>query len=186
MNYPSTMRTRMGGRLAVLATFCILLGLAAVVRPEADNEMERRADHQAAQASCNQIAEAIGRFNMDVEQLPTGFRGRSSYGWLHGPGVTPSFRERPDGLAGQLAWFLQENYMAGDAWAGPYLKKLIPDPWGHQYMILAESLWQAPIESSVARVWVLSAGENGIVETAPSDRQLRGDDIGVNLPLSGS
>jgi len=186
MSYPATTRSRLGGRLIIIATFAVLIGLAAVVRPEPDRELERRADRQTAQTSCNQIAEAIGRFKLDVQQLPTGFRGRSSYGWLHGPGVSPNFREHPDGLPGQLSWFLQENYMAGDVWAGPYMKELIPDPWGRQYIIRAESLWQLPEDHSLLNVWVLSAGENGIVETASGDRQLRGDDVGVNLPLSGS
>ena len=76
--------------------------------------------------------------------------------------------------------------MAGDVWAGPYMKILAPDPWGRQYVIRAESLWGAADNLGATQVWILSAGEDGIVQTSADDQQLRGDDIGVNLPLAGS
>lgn len=184
MSYPPKSWSQRSATALLMIAFLGLMGLAAVVRPSSDDSaLRQEAGRSTAQTSCNQIAEAISRFVADVEHLPVGFRGRSSYGWLHGPGVSPQFQSRPDGLPGQLRWFLQENFMAGDVWAGPYMHKLIPDPWGRQYIVRAESLWQRSEANTESYVWILSAGVNGIVETQADDQQLCGDDIGVYLPL---
>ncbi len=77
------------------------------------------------------------------------------------------------------------------AWRGPYLdQEIITDPWGQSYVINARYFPGNPRSGSLAlnhRVWVLSAGANGLWATAFDDNINRlttpddapkGDDIG--------
>ncbi len=50
------------------------------------------------------------------------------------------------------------------AWRGPYLEKVLGDPWGSKYLINVEFLQPANV-GGVAPVFVLSAGPNKLVET---------------------
>lgn len=65
-------------------------------------------------------------------------------------------------------------------WKGPYLTRVGVDPWGHAYLASVGAMEGGgrPIVSG-AKGWILSAGPNGIVETAPDAAVLGGDDIGV-------
>jgi len=65
-------------------------------------------------------------------------------------------------------------------WQGPYLVSLGPDPWGRAYIATVGAIGpgRRPL-SPGAGGWVLSAGPNGVLETAPDASVLGGDDIGV-------
>lgn len=67
-------------------------------------------------------------------------------------------------------------------WRGPYLRHLTLDPWGRAYVVSVGAMEHdgSPIVPG-AKGWVLSAGPNGILETAPDAPALAGDDIGMIL-----
>jgi len=65
-------------------------------------------------------------------------------------------------------------------WRGPYVRHLTLDPWGNAYIISvgAMEMSGSPIVLG-ARGWIVSAGPNGVLETAPDAAVLGGDDIGT-------
>lgn len=68
------------------------------------------------------------------------------------------------------------------AWRGPYFGGTTPvDPWGRPYVMNVISGWYVN-PNNYKRVWVVSAGANGIFDTdyqARATDELAGDDIGV-------
>ena len=170
----------------------VVLALAAVVSPVVGRELDRAAREQAL-ADCSTIARALRSLQRDVGCAPCGFRGAPSYGWLRGPGKPSAFAVPPDGLPGSLSWFVTEDYMGGGrSWRGPYLAEVPVDPWGRQYVVTVDGYWSrgqdrgAPASVPTAgparrRIWVLSAGPDGIIETRSTFQAVAGDDIGVLL-----
>ncbi|MCB9878158.1 MAG: prepilin-type N-terminal cleavage/methylation domain-containing protein [Planctomycetes bacterium] len=69
-------------------------------------------------------------------------------------------------------------------WRGPYSPGTTPlDPWGRPYIINVISGWNTNA-TNYKRMWVVSAGPNGVFDTnalARSTDELGGDDIGVML-----
>lgn len=65
------------------------------------------------------------------------------------------------------------------SWQGPYLQSLGPDPWGHSYLLAVGALRAGGLSGARPLAWILSAGPNGLLETAPDAVLLGGDDIGV-------
>ncbi len=60
-------------------------------------------------------------------------------------------------------------------WKGPYMTSFDADPWGNAYMINSSDFGTAN------PVWVISAGPNGLLETAATDIALGNDDIGMRI-----
>ncbi len=77
----------------------------------------------------------------------------------------------------------------GTGWNGPYVSKSIPaDPWGHAYLVNTGFLRGLPPSATpCARcaVFVLSAGQNGMIETPfqqpISNAHVFGDDLAVRI-----
>lgn len=69
-------------------------------------------------------------------------------------------------------------------WRGPYLPTGSPlDPWGRPYVINVISGWSTSATNN-RKVFVLSAGENGVIDTnfnATALDEIAGDDIGMVL-----
>ncbi|MBI4609178.1 MAG: prepilin-type N-terminal cleavage/methylation domain-containing protein [Candidatus Rokubacteria bacterium] len=65
-------------------------------------------------------------------------------------------------------------------WRGAYVARLHADPWGNNYIISVGAMEASgsPIVPN-AKGWILSAGPNGVLETAPTDLTLGGDDRGI-------
>lgn len=57
------------------------------------------------------------------------------------------------------------------------LRAVGADPWGRRYVIL---IWPNH-RPNLSDGWVISAGPNGILETAPNSMETSGDDIGIPL-----
>ncbi len=79
------------------------------------------------------------------------------------------------------------------AWRGPYIDRYtINDPWGHAYVINAHffpgGIYQANTGGTVRhKVFVLSAGPNGVWETPFEDgthETIAGDDIGALITIT--
>lgn len=68
----------------------------------------------------------------------------------------------------------------GRRWQGPYLTWLGLDPWGKAYIVSVGAMEPGgqPVAPR-AKGWILSAGPNGVIDTAPDAAALGGDDIGL-------
>ncbi|MHC5212067.1 MAG: hypothetical protein ACYTG2_15215 [Planctomycetota bacterium] len=159
------------GLLEALVSLCILVTLAGVVVPiTADRADGMRTER--AESDLSDIARGLQAYTRDTGMTPTGIADVSMT-WLYGPGEIP--RVHPFGSeleAGQLHDVLLLSTMGGDAWQGPYITELEPDPWGGAYLVNVEGLVDRR-ESAM----VLSAGPNGIVETAAGAVRPSGDDL---------
>ena len=164
----------------------LLAMLAAIVFPHVTRRIEK-GDTPQAVADCHRIAGALALFRADTGFAACGFKGAPTYGWLRGVGTAPHFEHRPEGNAGSLAWFLNENLMGGGLeWHGPYLPDLRPDPWGRHYVVFVKPWWperddrrSSLVSARPAQVWVLSAGPDGVLQTRADDLAPVGDDVGV-------
>ncbi len=162
--------------MVVLAV--ILIASAAIVYPVVSSEI-RRSDRAQAEEHCRQIAVALDRYIQDKseQKFPVQSMSQKPLDWLRGPGNIPrnnSFDHGgPNGRIGQV---LREKNPDMTGWKGPYLDAVDPDPWGNAYLVNCHGF-----HDSRERIWILSAGANGIVETPPQCSETRGDDIGRTL-----
>lgn len=84
-----------------------------------------------------------------------------------------------DPVANATAGEVTDYPTTGRAWGGPYIARLGLDPWGNAYVISVGAMEaDGTVIAANAKGWILSAGPNGTIETAPDDLVLGGDDIG--------
>lgn len=126
-----------------------------------------------AAAEAGRVVAAIERLWSDVgrDRLPREWP--PDLDLLAGPG------RRPRGLSsapGDLADLLVRDGLGLPGWNGPYLERLEPDPWGRAYVATTAAFEGGGRRS--LRLFVLSAGPNGRVETHAHDVAVHGDDIG--------
>lgn len=72
-------------------------------------------------------------------------------------------------------------------WKGPYIGSLASkrDPWGNNYLVYVKAMHTASTGDATKQYgWIISAGPNGILETAITAKDLAEDDIGVMLYAS--
>lgn len=94
---------------------------------------------------------------------------------------TPLYTNRANDLLGAVGDDDGRLYNPAD-WRGPYLSRRSLDPWGQSYLIFLRGLRENaldPEKKSAFKLWLISAGPNGKLETDPTDESPRGDDIGV-------
>ena len=155
----------------------VVMASTALVYPVVTSEI-RRADRAKAEEQCRKIAEALEEYLSDradekVRNPVEPLSGKPLY-WLRGPGTVPSNNPFRNGPAhGTISQVLRERDSSSPSWNGPYLDSIESDPWGHAYLVNTRGLFD-----DREQVWVLSAGPDGIVDTSPSSRETRGDDIG--------
>ena len=63
-------------------------------------------------------------------------------------------------------------------WKGPYITKLAVDPFGKAYIIHVGAMQKTGTAIASGKGWILSAGPDGNLDTAPTDTTLQNDDIG--------
>ena len=122
-----------------------------------------------------------GTETYDMQGVASGLRKFSAAGqlkqqglermsWVYGPGELPlqvPFEEDDDAIS--------LDHIEGLA-QGHYIQILIPDPWGNAYLANVDGL-----QAGTQRVKVLSAGPDGVIDTAPSAQKSRGDDVLIQL-----
>jgi len=103
--------------------------------------------------------------------------------WCVG-GATPNFRQLSNHLMvndpdedGILAEATEYRSSGKFRWKGPYIQGLNEDPWGNAYAINASTL----VGGNTSPTWVISAGPNGVFDTALAATTLAGDDVGVRV-----
>lgn len=66
----------------------------------------------------------------------------------------------------------------GSKWKGPYITKLAVDPFGFAYIAHIGAMERDGTKIASGKGWILSAGPDGVLDTAPSASVLSNDDIG--------
>lgn len=160
-----------------LVALAVVLGLAGVVGPGVAGEVENVRRGLALQ-DMQEIVTGLREYSHDTLTLPTGVEGRTNVRWLVGPGALPGnlpFADESESRA--LDDVLISPAMGGKNWRGPYLLELPVDPWERAYLVSVSGLVDGR-----STPMVLSAGPDGICDTAITARAAAGDDI--LLPLN--
>jgi general secretion pathway protein G len=159
--------------IEMVVVVAIIAALAAILVPVISEELATSEESKAL-GDCQRIAAALTQYIKDTRYFPTGASGANTYTVLEGTGLDPTSNDFA-GTAGDLFDFLSDGTANGGAqWKGAYMQEIPADPWGQKYLVNVEGYYL-----SSENVWVLSAGPNGAVDTAPGDYTLGSDDIGV-------
>ncbi len=130
----------------------------------------------AAKNSCERVRAALLQYKVDTGIAPNQTAPGQKVLWLVGPGEVPSNFSAVNTSAATLDAVLApatDDHLPG--YDGPYLMFGGSDSWGRSIVAHVGGF------ESDETTWILSAGPDGILETQPSDREPRGDDIGVIL-----
>ncbi len=148
--------------------------MAVVVGPRFDNCRDR-VGAEMALSDLNRVGVALRQVIADTQaaldhspQLPDR---------LYGPGVQPKRGAFNRGRADAASRLLvRDDWHLGAAWKGPYLTEVPIDPWGRAFVLNLSALHH-PREV----LWILSAGPDGEIQTAPDATTPAGDDVGIPL-----
>lgn len=174
---------RQGGftLIEVIVVAGIIAILAGILVPMIFKEIDESKKTRAA-GDVRSISSAMFVFKKDTGDWPIKDDScNSTVTLLYGTGTEPSNLAGVGydttvklSYNGRLA--TDENGCWPTTWKGPYIALVTADPWGHTYITNANGF-------SVANspVWILSAGPDGLLDTAPSSTALGGDDIGLRL-----
>jgi prepilin-type N-terminal cleavage/methylation domain-containing protein len=181
--------------IEVVIVIAVLAILAAVLVPVVGGNI-RSARTARASADAKTLGEAIVRFRQDLGFWPLRDAAAAPVQELNGPG---SFAQAADWLDWNVAskldmvfhLVLNGNNYRNDAasraqglpcWNGPYVNQVNPDPWGHPFLANVTYLEGGPAANTALRVYVISAGANGAIETTfAGSADLAGDDAGFRL-----
>jgi general secretion pathway protein G len=102
-------RSQDGFTLIELMVVILIIGLLATIVVQNLRSATDKAKRVKAQADISQLKSALDRYYLDAGSYPTSEQGLAALIAAPTAGNDP-----PD-------------------WAGPYIEKIPPDPWGHQY-----------------------------------------------------
>ena len=186
----------------IAAVVAVTATLAAVVVPVAMDKIEKSKEARAAD-DVKALASAVAGFFGDTGVWPARDAntpcGNHLY-VLRTGNSTSNDPEDPDdkwpdysGHDDFAQNHLVKNTPGGsttckyDNWAGPYAESLKDedkrDPWGHNYLIWVKGMWD---ETDGHYGWIISAGPDGNLDTAPTDDELKDDDIGTAIYRASS
>jgi type II secretory pathway pseudopilin PulG len=191
----SNIRSQRGLSLTEVTIMLSVLSVLTAVMSPTIGDYVNDARHVKAASDVQVLATTFARFAYDVPADRNLASGWATYDLLVGPGDAPTTEGTGNNgwtaaegtkSVGDLNDHLMVNtpgyptrqpgphYVAG-GWRGAYLSELTADPWGHRYAINVRAMSGA----GQADTMVLSAGPNGIVETAFDADGLNpgGDDI---------
>jgi type II secretory pathway pseudopilin PulG len=161
--------------IEILIVLAVIISLAGILAPFVADEIDRAAAREAS-AEVQMIADGLRRYVADTGLFPTGDFGQKGFRWLSGDGIPPYWRGDDGEPRDRLDAYLVTGDRANDKWKGPYLNAIPPDPWGRAYVVYVAAYFRDD-----EGVWVLSAGENGLVETHGNDPLAQGDDVAVRI-----
>jgi prepilin-type N-terminal cleavage/methylation domain-containing protein len=172
--------------IEVIVAIAVVAILAGIITPSVIKHLD---DSKRARAlnDCQVIGAAVASFYKDTGRMPT-----MNAAGTAGITLLASAGNAPTGTAGWITATtaatcdLLANHMSGNTpksqttniypttasapgsefvWRGPYQTSFPSDPWGNRYALNVGNFAQVnPANSNAA--WVLSAGPDGIVQTA--------------------
>lgn len=161
--------------IVVAGIIAILAGiLVPLILKEIDESRISRAT-----ADVRSISNALIVFKKDLGQWPVSTTCEPAVTLLQSAGTVPALGLNWDGSnPGNL-----DDYLASDSngcwpakWKGPYMAFASADPWGNAYVINGKDFL-----SATGALWIISAGPDGVVDTASTQTSVGGDDIGLRL-----
>ena len=204
----SSSRTSQSGftLVEVIVVLSVVLLLTGIAVPMLSSYMEdgRRA---RAEAEVKVVLASVAQMYKDVGTYPARNSSGSNntlYTLYTGPALTANpwsnnhrwstwarNAQRGDRLDNHLAVNMPQGSSGGAypttgtmRWRGPYVAGSTPvDPWGRPYIINVLSGFRTDA-TNYKRMWVMSAGPNGIFDTdyrARATDEVAGDDIGVMM-----
>ncbi|TAN38686.1 MAG: prepilin-type N-terminal cleavage/methylation domain-containing protein [Nitrospirae bacterium] len=164
--------------IVVAGIIAVLAGiLVPIIFKEIDESKKTRAT-----ADVKSISSALMVLKKDTGQWPVSANCSPGVTMLVGNGAVPALAANWDNSSVNNF----SNYLATDdngcwpnTWKGPYMPTVTADPWGNAYMINAVDFLS--VANPPATVWLISAGPNGVLDTAATVSALNGDDIGIRL-----
>jgi prepilin-type N-terminal cleavage/methylation domain-containing protein len=175
--------------IEVIVAIAVVAILAGIITPSVIKHIDD-SKRARAQNDCLVIGSAIASFYKDVARMPNmNAAGNAGIVLLVSDGNTPTL------ATGATIWNraltnntcdLLANHMSSNApkaqtakqyptvtsapgsefqWRGPYQPSFPPDPWGNRYAVNIGNMTSTNPALSNA-LWVLSAGPDGIVQTA--------------------
>jgi len=175
------LRNRKGFTLIeVIVVAGIIAILAGILVPLIFKEIDEARITRAA-ADIRSISTGILILRKDAGQWPVSATCRNATTMMVGHGTVPAVPAGWDNSAtDQYDHALVEDTDAcwGTKWKGPYIAMVNADPWGNAYVTNAPAMLAA-----TGPIWIMSAGPNGTIETAPDATSIGAgiDDIGVRL-----
>ena len=173
--------------IVILAVVSILV---AIVTPTVLKYISE-AQESRAEEDVRNLSVVINDLIKDTGQYP-GSKLATGKTFLCGPGTTSATPWGDGTTCADITMHIVENDPSQDGTAGstgdyrttgrrkfkgPYVQVLNEDPWGNAYQINATTL----VGGNTSPTWVISAGPNGIFDTAPTDTAISSDDMGVRL-----
>ena len=165
----------------VIVVAAIIAVLAGILVPMIFKEVDE-SKVSKAQADTKAVMTSLLSFRKDTGRWPVLNGGNGCLAeitLLNGNGAAPATYHASwnTAILGTLdAQLSSNNACYGANWKGPYIPTVGVDPWGHAYVINADSFGVAG-----APVLILSAGPDGIIDTATNASAPANDDIGVRI-----
>lgn len=190
--------------IEVVVVASIIAILAGILVPTIFNQIEE-ANKTKALAECKSIVNAIVLFKKDTGLWPVYTSGTtfpcSSENATVATIMTNNSNPLPALDAGATGWVTTTKASSYDflvskasidanicypkdetnlrpSWRGPYMSDTPPDPWGNPYVINIGDLLS---NDASLKIWVISAGADGIIQTPTINDSTSGDDIGSRL-----
>lgn len=171
------MKFRRRADFALLETICVgitAIVLAVILVPPFI-ESRTDPDRMSAMADVQKIAAALLNYSKDTGLHPISRENGDEFEYLKGPGKDPAGADWTQENVEVWTSYLPQKPTWVTKWNGPYLRGVNADPWGSAYVIHVKGYKEIDRE----RVWVLSAGPNGRIETPRDSETLLGDDVGI-------
>jgi len=159
----------------LLIVLAIIVGFAGIVVPIISQETQSARQNEAAE-DLNRIASAVNLYIRDTLLYPTGINGATTYHFLYTEGEIPINNPLASGPGMSLNEFLNSGEYGGSDWQGPYLAGITSDPWGNAYLVNSQGYF-----NSTERIFIVSAGENGMIDTPLTATAACGDDLLIVL-----
>ncbi len=183
--------------IEVIVVAAIIAILAGVLVPMIFNQIEESRNARAL-ADCKTLQTAIMNFKKDtgvwpfksdptttdVTVLVTGDPASLSAADVTSLGALGMDTSKMQDIRDHLSNEVTGKATYGDRlWKGPYITDVNKDPWDKPYVINLKQLMINPSDNNMftGSAWILSAGPNGIYDTAVTDTGLMTDDKGIRI-----
>jgi len=158
--------------IEIVIVLAIISILAAIITPLVVNSL-KQAKLAKASADVKTLGEAMVNFRKDLGFWPVKNASNNGVDMLYGSGTIPS---NWNAYSNRITFDYHlvdnsNNYRRGPSpqgfpcWNGPYIGEIKRDPWNNSYLVNARHLEGASNPDYTKKVWVISAGENKVVDT---------------------
>lgn len=168
------LNNKKGFTLIEMVVVLAVIGILAAVMTPMLISYVKDAKIRRAESDVKAIGAAVLAFNKDLNKWPIWDAASGTYNVLSstdGDAVTATdvlWTATGGTLEGQLVTNVPVYASTGKRkWMGPYLERINADPWGNNYyvnVLYLQSTYLSP--GSEKAVFALSAGPNGVIDTA--------------------